>query len=65
MSLIEERPISGLDMMTHFWCEICDAIQPASFEGAHNQDISKTFSGGDIVCKKCNYIIATAYMPNT
>ncbi|MDD5084237.1 MAG: hypothetical protein PHT88_04920 [Candidatus Moranbacteria bacterium] len=54
----------GLDTMTHFWCEICDKIQPTFFEGAHNNDVSETFVGGDIVCKQCHFIIATAYVYN-
>jgi len=55
---------AGLGAMTHFWCEVCDAIQPAFFEGANHQDTSGDFVGGDVVCSVCAFIVATAYTPN-
>jgi hypothetical protein len=55
---------AGLGAMTHFWCEVCCAIQPALFEGANHTDTSGTFIGGDVVCSVCDFIIATAYTPN-
>lgn len=50
-----------LDSITHFYCETCKKVQPASFSGASNLDRSGKFLGGDIVCSECYYIIATAY----
>jgi hypothetical protein len=60
----QSRSNVGLDAMTHFWCEVCDAIQPTFFEGAHSHDTTGEFAGGDIVCDECGFIIATAYAPN-
>jgi hypothetical protein len=50
-----------LSNITHFWCPLCDAIQPAFFEGFDNIDVSGQFVGGDIVCETCRLVIATAY----
>lgn len=55
----------GLDAMPNFWCEVCRKIQPTFFEGAHQIDVSGKFMGGDVVCKECSFVIATAYAPNT
>ena len=55
---------TGLGAMPNFWCEVCNKIQPTFFEGTHNFDVSGNFIGGDIVCKECSFIIATAYTPN-
>lgn len=60
----QSRSNVGLDAMTHFWCEVCNAIQPTFFEGAHSHDTTGEFAGGDIVCDECGFIIATAYAPN-
>ena len=51
--------------MSNFWCEACGEIRPTFFEGAHNIDVSGKFIGGDIMCKECRFIIATAYAPNS
>ena len=50
-----------LNNMTHYWCDICDKIQPASFEGANFKSMDKQFIGGDILCNECHFVIATAY----
>lgn len=55
------RSNAGLDAMPNFWCDACGKIQPTFFEGAHTIDVSGNFIGGDIVCKECSFIIATAY----
>jgi hypothetical protein len=55
---------AGLGEMTHFWCEVCDAIQPAFFEGALHHSTADDFVGGDVVCSVCAFIVATAYTPN-
>jgi hypothetical protein len=54
-----------LSNITHFWCPLCDAIQPAFFEGFDNIDVSGQFVGGDIVCETCRLVIATAYRPES
>ena len=55
---------AGLGEMTHFWCEVCDAIQPAFFEGALHHSTADDFVGGDVVCSVCAFIVATAYTTN-
>lgn len=55
---------AGVARMTHYWCQVCDAIRPAFFEGDHNVNVTGKFKGGDIVCEECNFIIATAYRAN-
>lgn len=57
-------PNVGLGAMTHFFCEVCQKIQPTFFEGANHADVSGNFIGGDVVCCACSFIIATAYVPN-
>jgi len=61
MNKPDHKGNDGLSLMTHVWCEVCDAIQPTFFEGANFVDVSGKFEGGDIVCKECFFVIATAY----
>lgn len=55
---------AGLDTITHFWCEVCREIQPVIVESMNHFDVTASFRGGDIVCKKCNFVITTAYVSN-
>lgn len=58
----DDEPVkAGLGQMRYFWCPACDAIQDAYFEGANNIDTTGNYEGGDIVCKQCSFVIATAY----
>ena len=55
---------AGLGAMTHFFCDVCQKIQPTFFDGANHADVSGKFMGGDVVCCECSFIIATAFVPN-
>ena len=61
LSFVNE--IEGNLMLSHYYCDNCQKIMPATFRGANHIDVSGEFIGGDIVCNECAWIIATGYMP--
>jgi C4-type Zn-finger protein len=47
---------------THAYCHICGTIKPAIREPLQTvPQFEGKFVGGDVLCGKCGYIIATVY----
>lgn len=46
---------------THTYCQKCDAIQPAIFDGLDGPDWSGKFVGIDVVCGHCKLVINTLW----
>lgn len=47
------------------WCENCRNVKEVSFEGFVNENTSKEYVGGDLVCQDCKSIVVTLYRPKT
>lgn len=50
---------------THLFCSCCASIQPGRYAGEEFRDTTGRFIGGDLVCQKCAYVVATLYRPLT
>lgn len=48
--------------MTHAYCPVCHRITPLYQEPLTNKSVCGGYLGGDLVCTKCDYIIATVYV---
>lgn len=46
---------------THAYCELCGEITPATFEPLESPSGDAIYLGGDVVCSRCRFVIATLY----
>jgi hypothetical protein len=50
-----------MEDFTHAYCATCDAIRTVTRESLTGPDTSVIFVGGDLLCKRCGFVVATLY----